>query len=541
MEYVVDSYAIDAAVRELRQGGTPVPVEPKVFDLLLYLVENRHRLVGKDELVDRIWAGRAISDAAMSSCIKAARRVIGDDGQRQRLIRTIHGRGFRFVGPVEATAAATPAPPQTAPAPMPVPVAQPQQNDGDQAAAPEHAAFDIDLTLPQRPSIAVLPIEPLGNDERSPLVAAGLACDLTTRLARTRWLFVTARASAARLHAAMPDRVDIGRQLGVRYLLHGSLMIVDGRLRLTAALADTVQGCEVWAERFDRTIDDLFAVQDEIGDLIVAAVESEIEQKERRRALLKPFSSLDAWSAYHRACHHLYLYTPEHCDRAQHFLELAARLDPNAPRVQAGLSFVHWQRTLLETTPDRAGAIARAMDHARHSVSLDPRDPLGHWALGRAMLFEHNFDRAVEELETAVDLNPNFAVGQYSLAFGASYTSQRARYFDCASKARRLSPYDPMTYAFMAIRAVMHGLMGEPELAAAWGARAVQQPNAHHHVLAIAAWCHEIAGRTDEAHAYIARLRAVRPGYCHDDYFRAFPFPDDQRAIIEGAFGRLGL
>ena len=536
MEYAIEAQVIDVALREVRRHDACVPVEPKVFDLLLYLVENRARVVGKDELVERIWDGRAISDAALSSCVKAARRALGDDGQQQRLIRTIHRRGFRFVGPVETRDQAKP----DADLPTRTPMLG-AAGAGSETSPADAAAHDLDLALPGRPSVAVLPIRALGGEDLQVLLADGLTHDLTVRLARTRWLFVTARASAARYQASAFDPGEIGRHLGVRYLLGGSLMAADRRLRLTITLSDAVHGCEIWAERFDCAIDDIFAVQDEIGDRIIAVVEWEIERVERQRALLEPFASLDAWNAYHRARHHLYRYTAADCDQAEHYLDLAARLDPHASRVLAGLSFVHWQRAFLEIACDRAGAIGKAFDCARHSVALDPLDPQGHWALGRAFVLVGEIEPAVEELEAAVDLNPNFALGQYSLAFGLGFGNDSARGFDHLAKARRLSPYDPMTYAFLAMRAALHGVHDEAEEAAEWARRALLQPNAHYHLQAIAAWCHQVAGQHQRAQSYIARLQAMRPGYSRADFFRAFPFCPEKRAHIDAALAELGV
>lgn len=522
MKVTIGSLLIDVSAREIRAGAAVVPVEPQVFDLLWLLVENRARLVSKDELVERIWGGRAISDAALSTCVKAARRALGDDGRRQAMIRTVHRRGFRFVGPVAGAAATAAAP------------------DPDEAGRPD-AEAGLDLTLPSRPSIAVLPFRAPRGSERELLFADGLGRDVSVRLARARWLFVTARASAARFSGPGLDPVEIGRRLGVRYLLGGSLDIDGERLRLTVTLADVVRGQDIWAERFDRRLEDVFALQEEIGDTVVAAVESEIELKERQRAMLRPLASLDAWSAYHRASSHLYRFRAEDYDKAEVFLDLAARLDPTSPRVQAGLSFLHWQRVFLDLTADRAGALARTFEHARESVELDPLDPLGHWVLGRAHILQGEFEPAVAELARAVELNPNFAMGQYALAFGLMFDGRGQTGLGNLERARRLSPYDPLTFAFHATNGASRALAGDAEGGADWSARALRQPNVHHQILAMAAWCHELAGRREAARGFVAELRAKRPGYGRDDYFRAFPFRAAERAVIEPALARLGL
>lgn len=543
MHYTVGTYRIDVGGCQVSRGDTIVPVEPKVFDLLIFLIENRRRVVPKDELVDQIWNGRAISDAALSSCIQSARRVLDDDGRQQLLIRTVHRRGFRFVGAVEVSGQASLSEHGFALQPANSGRAPPLAPVKTDAIGPDNPICDVDLSLPHRPSIAVLPLQPMGSEQDQALMATGLTHDITVRLARTRWLFVAAGASARKVHEGGFDIIEIGRQLGVRYLLSGSLMVTDRRMRISMKLSDIAQGCEIWAERLDRTIDDIFAVQDEIGDLVVTAVESEIERRERRQSLLRPLASLDAWSAYHRANDHLYRYTPEHGEQAERLLTIAARLDPNSARVQASLSFVHWQRVFLKGACNRQDEVQKALDHARLSISLDPLDPQGHWAFGRAMLFEGDMAMAVEELQKAVNLNPNFAVGRYSLAYGLGFVSHRDGAFDHLAKARRLSPYDPMTYAFMAQRAILHAYDGEADEAATWSARAVRQPYAHHHILAIAAWCHELAKQHDEALGYLSQLRSVRPSYTRADYFLALPYQEgsEQRALLDSTFEALGL
>src|SRR5262245_48773109 len=210
MDYAIEGHVIDVAMREVRRRDVVVAVEPKVFDLLLHLVENRRRVVSKDELVERIWQGRTISDAALSSCVKAARRAIGDDGRQQRLIRTIHRHGFRFVGPVVVNDQGP-----SADCGRDTPAVRPAAGDlGGEASPADGAAFDLDLSLPVRPSIAVLPIRALGGGDQPSLLADGFTHDLTVRLARTRWLFVTARVSAARFQDASLDPAGIGERLG---------------------------------------------------------------------------------------------------------------------------------------------------------------------------------------------------------------------------------------------------------------------------------------------------------------------------------------
>ncbi len=550
MIYFVASSAIDTETFEVRRDGVRIPVEPQVFDLLLLLIENRDRMITRDEIVERVWKGRIVSEAAISSRIKAARRAIGDDGKAQAMIRTIHRRGLRFVGDVttangtieaESTTErqALERPPTVVPHVPQALIASPTE-----ATEPGEVGdiTGIDLSLPKRPSLVVLPFHMLVGSEDQRLTADGLALDIMTGLARTRWLFVISRGTAFKFRGPSQDPKVIATQLGVRYVLQGNIQFHGNRLRIHAALTDAVVGREVWADHFDRAVDDIFLVQDEIASIIVGTVESEIEQSERQRALLTPPASLDAWSAYHRGAWHMFQFTREGYEEAETLFKRAAQLDPGASRVFAGLSFVHWQRAFLEIGKDRQAEIDQATEFARHALLLDPRDPQGHWALGRAFLLRQEFDLAIEEIEQSVSLNPNFAIGHYSVAFARALATQNGRSEESVKIARRLSPYDLMSFAMLATQAMNASLLGRFEDGAELADRAARQGNAHYHILAIAAFCNALAGRTEIAKRYLTRLAAVHPGYRLADYLKAFPYRDTfVRELVRGTFLRLGL
>ncbi len=382
----------------------------------------------------------------------------------------------------------------------------------------------------------------LSGDDDGQIICDGLSLDIMTRLARTRWLFVISRGTAFTFRGLSHDPRSVSRKLGVRYVVHGNVYLMGKRIRVHAALADAVAGCEAWAEHFDCTVDDIFEIQDEIANQIVRAVETEIEQTERRRALLTHPSSLDAWSAYHRATWHMYQFTPEGYEEAERLFKLAAKLDPNAPRVFAGLSFVHWQRAFLEIGQDREGEIQRAVEYAEHSLQLDPREPLAHWALGRTSLLRQDLDHAIEQIGESVRLNPNFASGHYSLAFAQMINAECEKSETAVLQARRLSPYDLMSFAMLAAHAFVATVLGKTDEGANLSDRAVRQPNAHYHILAIAAFCNASAGRETVAREYLRRLKNLHPGYRISDYFRAFPYREQGLVKqIRGTFLKLGL
>jgi TolB-like protein/DNA-binding winged helix-turn-helix (wHTH) protein len=559
MIYAIGSCLVDTDRFEVRRGSESIAVEPQVFDLLVLLIENRDRIVTRDEIIERVWKGRIVSDAAISSRIKAARRAIGDDGKLQSVIRTIHRRGLRFVGEVTIGAASSPGGSSVAPgiADEGEPGGSPGLDINDIRAAagsgasrqsaeghvPDESVAGIDLSLPKKPSIVVLPFHALGADEDAHIISDGLALDIMTRLARTRWLFVISRGTAFKFRGPFQDARTISLKLGVRYVVQGNIHFSGKRIfRVRVALIDAVADCEAWADQIDGSLDDIFRIQEEIASEIAGAVETEIERSERQRALLAPPSSLDAWTAYHRAAWHMYQFTPQGYEEAGRLLGLAAKLDPNFARVFAGLSFVHWQRAFLEIGHDREGDIQRAFDYAHHALLLDTCEPQGYWALGRACLLRQDLDQAVEEIERSTKLNPNFAIGHYSIAFARLLKSDSPESELSVRQARRLSPYDLMSFAMLAVQALNATLLGRSDEGANLADRAVQQPNAHYHILAIAAFCNAAAGRNEVSQAYLARLRAAHPGYGITDYLRAFPYREPGTVEqVRSTFLRLGL
>lgn len=518
---------LDTARFELRRAGRAQQMEPQVYRLLLHLVENRDRVVTRQELNDVVWNGRIVTEAALGSRIKDVRRAIGDSGKSQTRIRTVQRTGYRFVAPVssdESEAARLGA----------------RAGDVSEVVSTADHLDGLELTLPIQPSVAVLPFRTVHGDPTHWEFADGLTHDITTRIAQARWLFVVARGSAFKFRSGPYDARDVGRALGVRYVVQGHVQISGNRISVHAVLSDCAESRERWAHGFHRKLNDICEMQDEIAETIVGSVESEIEHSERERAALQTPAGLDAWSAYHRGCWHMYRFAPADYDQAEYFFRLCSELDPQAARAYAGLSFIHWQRAFLELTSDRSAELDRALACAERCLTVDPREPLGHWALGRALLLRCDVDQAVDELELAAAANPSFAVGQYSLAFALMHRAESARSNEVVAKARRLSPYDPLTFAMFAVRAQNLAVVGNYAEAAALASRAARQPNAHYQVTAIGAYCSLLAGREQTAKDLYARVLSVRPTYTAKDFFRAFPMQNDtQIAVIDRTFRRL--
>jgi DNA-binding SARP family transcriptional activator/TolB-like protein len=398
----------------------------------------------------------------------------------------------------------------------------------------------VNLT-PRRASIAVMPfVERAAAKTAHGGPAGGFAHDVITRLAKLRSLFVIAQGTVFALSERRVDPGEAGRMLNVDYVVSGSLQRRRNRLTVTVELAETRTARVVWAEVFDQTVDDAFLVLDEIGDRIVASIANEIETNERNRAILKPPSSLDAWEAHHRGLWHMYRFNKADNERAQQFFATAVRLDPTFARAYGGLSFTHFQNA-FQGWGTRELEIDKAFDTAGQSLMADDRDPAAHWAMGRALWLHGRHDQSVIELEHAVDLSPNFALGHYTLAFVHSQSGDPRAAVRSSDYSRHLSPFDPLLFGMLGSRAMALVRLEQFEEAAEWAVKAAARPNAHAHILAIAALCLALAGRPDEARAHMAAIHKNLPGYRVSDFLAAMQFAPEGAALFREGAKRIGM
>ena len=363
-------HILDTGRRELRRGPESIAVEPQVLDLLIYLMQNSDRVVSKDDLIASVWGGRIVSDTTLTSRIYAARRAIGDSGQDQKLIRTIARKGLRFIGDVRMQAGRrTGARPsirrRTTPA-------------SSRSATPP---------LPDRPAIAVLPFNNMSGDPEQEYFSDGISEDIITALSKLRWFFVIARNSSFVYKGKAVHVKQVAEELGVGYVLEGSVRKSGDRVRITAQLNDVANGSHIWAERYDRDLADVFAVQDEITEAIVAAIEPQLYAAENFRARRKPPDSLDAWDLVMRALSYYWRVTRQDHAVAQELLEKAIAIDRNYGQalgvLAASYTFgAHMGWVELATIAPIAERAALA------AIRADSEDPWAHYALG-AVLFDH--------------------------------------------------------------------------------------------------------------------------------------------------------
>ena len=514
---------IDIERRELRRANSPVHVEPQVFDVLNYLVQNRDRVVSKDDLIASIWGGRIVSDSTLTSRINAARKAIGDSGEGQKLIRTIARKGLRFVGDVRTQAG--------------------ENGPGDSAATSRGATHDQPRAapLPERPTIAVLPFTNMSGDPEQEYFSDGISEDIITALSKLRWFFVIARNSSFVYKGKSVHLKQIGGELGVGYVVEGSVRKSGGRVRITVQLNDVATGSHIWAERYDRELADVFAVQDEITEAIVAAIEPQLYAAENFRARRKPPDSLDAWDLVMRALSHYWRVTRQDNVVAQALLEKAIAIDPNYEQA-LGVLATSYTFSAHMGWADMAATVPLAKRAALAAIAGDSEDPWAHHALGCVHMFERQFAESVSEFETALRLNPNFSLAQgyYGLVLlscGGRWEEANA----AALRALRLSPRDPFSPIFHGIASYAQFVGRNYDEAMRLAREAIRQRSdfvGAHRVLTAAAG---MAGEVEVASAALQELRRAQPNISLAWIDGEMPLSASERAHYLEALRRAGL
>lgn len=517
-----ESFELDVARFELRQDGERLHVEPQVLSLLLLLASNSDRMVSRDEIIDEVWAGRFVSESAVAGRIKAARKAINDDGTQQRLIRTVHGRGFRFVGEVRRTS-----PPATA-------ITQQQQTL--EAVAPPHCAQD------GRPSIAVLPFSLSGERGPHDIVADALPADVIVDLSRFPWLFVIARGSSFRFRGNHVDPLHIGRELSVRYCLTGTVELVGTAVTVAAALVGTRDGETIWADKYECDLHDLQQMRSEIESRIVAALEVQIPRNEVRLARSRPATELDAWASFHLGLDHMYRFTQADNAAAAGLFKQSLARDPYFSRALGGLSFTHFQNAFLHRGNDQIAEIEAARVLAHRAVEADRIDAFAHFNVGRSLWLEGRLADSVGWFDRATSLSPNFAQGVYNRGLVGTMVGNVEQADADLTLALELSPLDPLAYAMVSSRALIQVQLDDFEKAADLGARAALMPGAHKHITLIAAVTSQLAEREEDAQLWLARAKKADPELSSEVFFRSFPFGQTRgRELIERSLFHLGV
>jgi len=492
VQFVFDHYALDPDRRELKHGSEAIAIGPQVFDLLLYLVRNRDRVVSKDDLLNAVWHGRIVSESTLTSHINAVRKAIGDSGEEQRLIRTVARKGIRFVGDVREASDERRAP-----------LAAPAEPNGTPAPA---------LPLPDKPSIAALPFHNLSGDPEQDYFADGVVEDITAALSRIRWLFVIARNSAFAYKGRSVDVKQVGRELGVRYILEGSVRKAANRVRITGQLIDATTGAHIWADRFEGTLDDIFDLQDQITTSVVGAISPQLERAEIERAQRKPTESLDAHDYYLRAMANLHRGTREAINQALPLFYKAIEFDPAYASAYGMAGWCHFWRKVNGWMVDRPQEMAEGTRLARRAVELGKEDAVALTRAGHALAhLTGDLDGGIALLDRAQMLNPNLASAWFLGGFVRVWRGDPDGAIAHFTQAMRLSPLDPEMYRMQAGMAVAHLFAGRFDEASSWAEKSYRDLPSFLMVVAIIAASHGLAGRTDEARRAMQHLHQLDP------------------------------
>jgi TolB-like protein len=460
-------YRLDIERRELRCGTELIELEPKAFDLLAFLVWQRDRVVTKDDLLAAVWDGRVVSASALTTRINAVRRALGDDGAAQRLIRTFTRKGIRFVG--EVTQIAEPA-------------------------------------VPEKPSVAVLPFQNLSGDPEQDYFADGMVEEITTAIARCPGLFVIARNSSYAYKGKSIDVKQVARELGVRYVLEGSVRKAGSRVRIAGQLIDSTTGAHIWADRFDGTLEDIFEFQERVASGVVGAIEPQLRRVEAERAGRKPTASLDAYDLHLRAQAQAYKRSAEGLAESIRLARLAVELDPAYGPAIARIALSRGMQRQRNWIPPAGPEVEEGIALARQAIVAAGDDPwvLDFAGLALAQLAGDN-NAALSALDRAIALNPNFALAFGHRAVVLAYLDRPDEAIHSAHQAIRLSPLDPAIFSFYQALALAELAAGRYEAGLPWAEAALRENGGMPALRLKLSLCGHL-GRVEEARTCLDRV-----------------------------------
>jgi TolB-like protein/Tfp pilus assembly protein PilF len=503
MRYRFADFELDTERLEFWAEGEVRALEPQVFDVLRHLVENAERLVSRDELIEAVWDGRIVSDATIGARINAVRRALGDSGERQALIKTVPRRGFRFVAPV---------------------VQADQAPDAGSAASPP--AEDQSTAHTDRPSVVVLPFENMSGDPEQEYFSDGITEDIITELSRYPEFVVIGRNSSFAYKGRPVDVKAVARELGVHFVLGGSVRRVGNRVRVTVQLVDAATGGRVWAERYDRDLDDIFAVQDEITRMIAGTLGPRLEATDMARVMRKDPRNMDAYDHVLRAkAHHMRFDRAGHAE-ARREAQRAIDIDPEYSRAYSILAFCYFQERNSGYAEDSEKWLKLADEAAHKAVALDEGDAEAHLLLGTVSMFARRHDQAIVELRRAVELNPNLAQAHAQLGNALIFAGRTQEGLEALDTAMALDPHHPPFFLLFLGRAHFSCERYEEALTPLVRAVAANPGFTPAHI-ALAA-CYAATDRLDEARAEIDAVVAAKPDYTLAFAREVLPFKEEK-------------
>jgi TolB-like protein/DNA-binding winged helix-turn-helix (wHTH) protein/Tfp pilus assembly protein PilF len=546
-----EDFELDRGVYQLRRAGRPVRLQRLPLELLYFLVERRGELVTREEIVERLW-GKSVfvdSENSINTAVRKIRQALNDDSDAPRFIITVPARGYRFVASIHETNGAI----DEGSSILAVSSAAPGEEKPGRRQWPRGAVIIVGLALsaalvvltlhfsprpptasippaqspalplPDKPSIAVLPLTNMSGDREQEYFSDGITDDLITALSRLPSLFVIAHTSSFTYKGKAVRLQDVGKELGVKYVLGGGVRKAGDQVRITVQLADATTGEELWAERYDRPLRDIFALQDEIVRRIVTTLNLQLTLAQRGLLIPRTTDNLEAYDDVLRGAEYFLSYTKDGNAKARQMLEKAIALDPKYARAYADLGFSYWQEWIQQWTHD-PHTLDRAFQLEQQAIALDDSLPVAHMALGETYLFKKQYDQATAEAERAIALDPNSAVGYWGLAEILDFSGKPAEAVGLAEKAMRLDPRNRDFYLFH--EGWAYTQMGRyAEAIPVLKRHLARYPNyVGDHLLLVVDYTE--LGREDEARAEAAEVLRISPDYSVDRWMQHSPQKD---------------
>ena len=511
--YAFGPFRLDVAAGILFRGAEPVALGQRAIALLQILVEGGGNPISKDRLIESAWPGLAIEESNLAVQIAALRRVFAEEPGGDSWIETLPRRGYRYVGPVAV---------------------KEQENQG--AAGNEQPA----LAPPDKPSLAVMPFTNMSGDPEQEYFADGMVEDIITGLSRIKWLFVIARNSSFIYKGQAVNVGRVGRELGVRYVLEGSVRKAGERVRVSGQLIETETSVHLWAERYDRRLDDVFALQDEITLNVVGAIEPSLREAEIERVKRKRPENLDAYDLVLRALPHVVPPMPAEAAKAMPLLERALTLEPDYAGAHGYLAWCH-QILFVRGGFNKENHDA-AIRHARAALSYG-RDDATALALGGCVISitEHDRATAFEALEQALAISPSSSFALFCGSTALAYAGEAERGIDWAERALRISPFDRMNHLSYHALAIAHFLRGRYDEAAHAARRAVQSIPSSSVSRSVLAAALAKLGRIEEAKAVALQVLALDPSFSAARFCAATGLPTPLAEPMTDAWTTAGL
>jgi TolB-like protein len=507
--YEFGNFVLDAGRRELRRGTSLVAVEPQVFDLLTFLIGARERVVSRDDILGAVWHGRIVSEATLSSRLNAARTAIGDTGAEQRLIRTLPRKGVRFVGDVRE-------------------IAEPAPSAGT-------ASLEAGTTLrtgPRVPAVAVLPFTNMSDDPEQAYFADGMTEEIITALSRISGLFVIARNSSFIYRGKVVDVRQIGQELGVGYVLEGSVRRSREQLRISGQLIDAVSGANLWSDRFDGDPLDVFALQDRVAESVAAAIEPTLQIAEIGRLQRDRPARRDAYDLLLRAYALLSEFTATGMGAALACLEQSLAVDPDYVPAMAAAAYCRAQCHFQGWAKQDAAVRAEAVTLAWHAVERAPNDAQVLWMAAFAIwnMAETGREKARDLFRRSLLINPNSAMALTLAGWIETMCGNQHAGREMVVRAQRLNPRDPRGWLMSGVMAIAAVIDENYAEALRWAEQALGQNRRFAVALRVAAVAYVKLGQQDRARHAVQQLLKIEPELTISGFLARIPLPLESMA-----------